>query len=283
MITEALTGREDRNDDARPKAHGVQHHFGMFSARYLWPLKPFVELSRHVSPLHFLDGNIVLEPCAQGGAYLVAITGHAMAIIHDVDAKASGPMTIDFPDAAFEAARPPKAPMMDYCGECYQPDMPEWMMPGTVYAHSAGMHISPRMRNPIWAEENDFFQPGLYSRTASVGTHTTGLDFRLKEGRPLDWRGFLRQTLDMPASTKADWHFFPQTPDLFTPLVNMFHQQEDPPKAILTHSPRQHPSGNDPVIIRLSGHPEFVGVWIGSKTIDAAPVPAHFFEEESEQ
>ncbi|SMD18243.1 hypothetical protein [Rhizobium sp. RU36D] len=258
-----------------------EFYLGWFHARYLWPLRTFVDHARLVHLLQFLDGIIVLEPCSSGGAYVVAITGHAMVVIHDSDASISVPCTLDIPDAAFEAAKPAVGPLMDYCGQSYRPDPPDWMQPGRVYVYTAGIHIIPAMRHPVWAEEENEFQPCFYARTASVSEHNRGLDFRMTKGRPLDWRAFLKSTLELPDAAKATTRFDPHIPALFAPLLEMLRSTADTPPAIMSHTTKTHPSGQNPVILQISGHPEVLGVWVGSAEAEPSPIPAHFTAEAS--
>ncbi|KKX24334.1 hypothetical protein [Rhizobium sp. LC145] len=281
MTQDRETGRQDRNADARASDRKI--HFGWFQAKYLWPLLPFVEYAREIDQLRFLDGNILLEPCTEGGAYLVAVTGHASVIIRDPEARIDTPVTLDIPDQAFYAAKGIEIPTMDYCGERYQPEAPEWLQPGTVYVYSAGMHISPKMRNPIWAEEDDEFHPTLFSRSASVRDHTVGLDYRMTEGVKVRWRQLLKNMNQAPLADASTVYFNPRVPALFSELLESLWAEN-------AHAPIPHVSHTmtvgekaSAIIMRFSGHPDVIGLWAGMQAQENGPepIPSHFLASET--
>lgn len=248
---------------------------GGFQAKYLHPLHSFVKYAREVHPFHLMYGSIRLEPADIGGVYIVALTGHATAIIHDPEGFIEAPATLDIPDAAFAAAKGVALPPMTYWGEEYAVTVPEWLQPGMVYVYSAGMHISPKMRNPAWAEQNDEFQPALYSAPCSVRDHTRGLDYRLTPTKAaMDWRALLAaRQITYPSIC-----FNPVVPALFNPLIEVL--VNDHPKAILVHCPRKADKTDAQMfILQMTDCPEFIGVWMGFKPAEASIISEHFLTQ----
>jgi len=234
---------------------------GGFQAKYLHPLHSFVKYAREAHPFHLMYGSIRLEPADIGGVYIVAVTGHATAIIHDPEGFIEAPATLDIPDAAFAAAKGVAIPTMT-----------EWLQPGMVYVYSAGMHISPKMRNPAWADQDDEFQPALYSTPRSVRDHTRGLDYRLTPtGSALDWRALLAtRQISYPSIC-----FNPVVPALFNPLIEV--PAKDHPSGTLISCPRKpEKSEAQMFVLQMTDCPEFIGVWMGFKPAEASPIPEHF-------
>jgi hypothetical protein len=253
-------------------------HYGWFQARYLPPLKPFVDHARAHYPLHFHKGAIGLEPCEAGGAWLYAVTGCAMAIIHDREARIDAPVTLDLPDAAFAAARMPEPVRMSFCGEQYECPLPEWAQPDSVYVYSAGMHIATKMRNPCWAEEDEEFQPCLYSCTAMpAGHHRRGQDFRMSEGAPADWRRALKSCYVGEGNPVHSINFNPAVADLFSGFAELLVERGQFPNFI--HTVTRGTSPNPAMVtVRIPELPEFLGGYMPQKDVPALPpIPAHFF------
>jgi len=262
-----------------------KQHFGWFQARYLAPLFPFVEYGREIDPMRFFNGNIGLEPCAEGGAYLVAATSHATVIIRDPEAHIDEPVTLDIPDAAFMRAEPVEAPCMNYEGRHYVVPAPDWSQPGFVYVHRAGMHIAPKMRHPMWAEEADDFQPALFSVGASVGRHAIGHDYRLSEGSLANWRGLLKNVDTAPLAECSTIFFNPRIPGLFYDLVDAVFEHEaersETPWFSVAHTIAATKDANT-AILRFIGHPDIIGIWAGQKATEPPPaIPSHFLETPS--
>lgn len=253
-------------------------NIGHFQAKYLWPLLPFVEYARTVHPLRFTNGCIGMEPCAEGGAYLYAVTAPALVVIRDPEARVSGPVILDIPDAAFHAAKPLKMPRLNYCDQFYTPPTPEWALPGDVYVYDAGIHITTKMRHPQWAESEDEFQPALYARTASHKNHVCGLGYRLKPGRVADWRVPLTDAYGAVRSTASTSYFNPQIPALFVGIMDMMATDLALGAPAITFTTR---CTN---LLRFHGHPDVVCLWSGMRPPDAGPheIPAHFFERPDE-
>ncbi|WP_421405514.1 hypothetical protein [Agrobacterium fabrum] len=247
---------------------------GGFQAKYLHPLHSFVKYAREAHPFHLMYGCIRLEPADIGGVYIVAVTGHATAIIHDPQGFIEAPVTLDIPDEAFAAAKGIELRPMNYWGDEYEATVPEWLQPGMVYVYSAGMHISPKMRNPAWAEQDDEFQPALYSAPCSVRDHTRGLDYRLTPTETaLDWRALLAsRQISYPSIC-----FNPVVPALFNPLIEVL--SKDHPSGMLVHCPRKpEKSEAQMFILQMTDCPEFIGLWMGLKSAEASTIPEHFFK-----
>lgn len=245
---------------------------GWFQAKYLQPLHGFVKYAREVHPYHMMYGSIRLEPADIGGVYIIALTGHATAIIHDPDGYIDAPVTLDIPDAAFNAARGLQAPLMNYCGEEYEVTLPEWLQPWRVYVYSAGMHICTKMRNPAWAGEDDEFHPALYSTGCSVGHHTRGLDYTATRTKnAVNWRALL-STRPVDAGHLC---FNPVVPALFNSLIDVLAKEH--PFSTAVHSLRKATNTDAPMhIFQMTNCPEFVGMWMGVKPVNPPEIPAHF-------
>lgn len=264
------------------------HHLGWFQAKHLWPLLQIVHHARETDPIRFIDGSIILEPCRHGGAYIVAVSGHATIVIRDEDAHVDTAVTLDIPDKAFEIAKGPSFPCMIHEGSHYQPPLPEWMMPGRVYVHTAGMFITPKMRHPDWAEEDDFFQPALFSVIASTGAHTIGLDFRMKEGRVINWPRLVSKTAQAPAATASTVFFNPRIPALFSDLME-FVVEEEAARDETSHPCSSHEmkgeDGAHTFMLRFDTHPDILAFWMGMKPLATGmpDMPAHFLDHASEE
>ncbi|RVE84025.1 hypothetical protein [Sinorhizobium meliloti] len=256
-------------------------HFGYFPARLLWAIEPIVQHHRNTEMVRMLDGNVFLAPSQSGGALIGAVHGHAMAVFHAPDAYCSGPMTLDIPDAAFAAAEPPAPVCFNYCGSHYHAEVPEWMQPGTCFVHDAGIFIQPKMRHPQWAGEDNEFQPCLFQRTSSVGTHTIGADFRLKEGSPIDWRKALALAVSDTTAPAGDvLAFSPQLVNLFSRIEDMCWDEspEDRPRTF--H--RATGNGGKPgaIVLTIEGRPDFVGLYMPMKMTEPQSVSWSFLHEE---
>lgn len=250
-------------------------HFGYFSAKYLPALKPLVDHARSAPGLAFPYGTIGIEPHPEQGVYLVAVCGWAMAIIHDKDGHIDEPVTLDFPDAAFEAARMPQPIRMQYENDIYEAELPEWAHPQTVFVSSAGTFILPKMRYPVWQDECVQFQPCLYQRTTSVRHHTVGHDYRMTEGRPRDWRKVLKEALTNDVATASELIFDPAIPALFEGFTRLFGQQRMF-HTLTTRKSHEHSSQSSPVILRFEKQPEFIGVYMGQSFGLCDAIPLHF-------
>lgn len=256
---------------------GKKIHFGWFSAKYLPALKPLVERARSVHSLALPHGTICIEPHPEQGVYLVAVSGHATAIIHDKDGHIDEPVTLDFPDAAFEAARMPEPVRMQYENDIYEAELPEWAHPQTVFVSMAGTFILPKMRYPHWQDECVQFQPCLYQRTTSVRHHTVGHDYRMTEGRPRDWRKMLKEALTNDVATASELIFNPSIPALFEGFTRLFGQQRVF-HTLTTRKGDQHSSPASHVILRFEKQPEFIGVYMGQSFGLCDPIPQHFYD-----
>ena len=252
-------------------------NFGYFAARYLHYARPFVELHRAMGGLQFIDGNIFVEPCATGGVHIAAVTGQAMAVFHDPDGHITRPCAIDVPDAAFDAAREPDPIAMSYCGESFAPPLPQWAQPGRVYVYDAGIHIVPKMRHPDWAEKDAEFQPGLFTQGASVGRHTVGIDYRMRETDIPGWRELLRKTLAAPEyPCGAAMAINPELMALFrSAYTDRPTANEKAARFWMRHSGT--PEAPQATILRIEHHPEFIGLVMPQTPRTPHDIPAHFF------
>ncbi|MDO5895093.1 hypothetical protein [Agrobacterium sp. Azo12] len=258
-------------------SEGKKIHFGYFSAKYLPALKPLVDHVRSAPGLAFPYGTISIEPHPEQGVYLVAVGGHATAIIHDKEGHIDEPVTLDFPDAAFEAARMPQPIRMQYENAIYETKLPEWSHPQTVFVSSAGTFILPKMRYPSWQDECVQFQPCLYQRTASVRQHTIGHDYRMTDGRPRDWRKMLREVLANDVATASEMIFDPAIPALFEGFSRLF----GPQRVFHTLTTRTGHEGSNlssPVILRFEKQPEFIGVYMSQTFGLCDAIPQHFYD-----
>ncbi|ASY68854.1 hypothetical protein [Sinorhizobium fredii] len=260
-----------------------KHHFGYFSARLLWAIEPFVQHHRNTETLHRIDGNVFLEPSSSGGAFFGAVHGHAMAVFHDPDAYCSGAITLDIPESAFAAAKPADPFCFNYCGDHHFADAPEWMQPGHCYVHEAGIFINPKMRHPQWANMNNEFQPCLYSRTASVGAHTIGDDFRLKDGSPAEWRKALTKAVSEATAPAGDVAIIdPKIVNLFSRIVDLCWSEadQDQPRRVFhrrTASVDQE-KYDGPILLTIEGRPDFVGAYMPMRKAEPQPVSGIFLQ-----
>jgi hypothetical protein len=252
-------------------------HFGYFSAKYLPALKPIVDHVRAEHSFAFPCGSISIEPHPEQGVYLVAVSGHATAIIHDKEGRIDEPVTLDFPDAAFDAARMPEPIRMQYENDIYEAELPEWAHPQTVFVSTAGTFILTKMRNPIWAGEHMEFQPCLYQRTTSFRHHTVGHDYRMTEGRPRDWRKMLNEVLTNDVATASELIFNPAIPALFEGFNRLYGQQRVF-HTLTTRKGQEHASSSSPVILRFEKQPEFIGVYMGQTFGLCDAIPQHFYD-----
>lgn len=258
------------------KPTDTTHHIGHFRARLLWALQPIVDYNRKCDPMRFIDGNVFLEPAPMGGVFLGAAHGHAMAVFHDPNGYASGPMTLDIPGGAFAACKDPDPIHITYWGECYDLPLPEWAQPEKCYVYSTGIHVQPRMRHPDWSEEPDHFQPALYSIASSNGTkvHRVGFDFRLTEGIDIPWRKPLEKAAQAePRRSDQPLAFNPAIANLFTRIREMYAFDRDcvSPPLIWHHATHISEEKWSPIIVTIEGHQEFVGTYM--PTIQGDPQP----------
>lgn len=249
-------------------------------ADILWAIEPFVRYQRKLASLHLWEGEIFIEPCADGGVIVVAVTDHAMAVFHDATGHATCAMTISVPTKGFAACATPAPVEMTFEGQPYAVPLPEYLQPGQVYVSTAGMFVAPKIRPPCWADEDDMFHPVLHS-IIECGKHfRLGEDYKWTEGVRMDWLRALkldarRNTIEGPA------HFHPQLVSLFDRAVNL---------------PRQRSNGNvegatyhfgvgrrpAPTLVQVPGLPCFLGAFMAVEAPkDQQPIPT-FFEKRVE-
>ncbi len=261
----------------------VKNLFAFTKAKYLHILKPIVDEANKRESARFWNGALSIEPAETGGVYLSATNGHAMAVIHDVDGRANAPMTLDIPDAAYSISKGPEPTSMTFEGESYTLPAPAWAQPGTAYFYDAGIHISPIMRHPDWDEESDYFQPALYSRSASMRDHNCGVDYRASLGISWDWRATLQKALKSPTMAGGQSHYHPSMPALFVRIHEHFaalHKKGLRMQHTVKDDGAYSTSGMETFtrtsILQIEDCPEFVGIFAHQAQHLTPEVPAHF-------
>jgi hypothetical protein len=239
---------------------------GHFPAKLAWALEPIADYAH--DDFRFWDGSLFMEPAPGGGAFVGALSSHVMAVFHSQDAWCKSPMTFRVPYEAFRAAQAPEPVDLTYCGESYSVDVPEWMQPETIWVTNAGMFIMPKMRAPCFAEEEHEFQPVLFQRTASVGTHEVGIDYSAKDGVSIEWRRpLINASTDTPG---AAFRSFAANPFVISRLQRVFDlalaesTPESPPN--IFHRPTGTEEKPGPVLITIKGRPDIVATYMPMKT-----------------
>ena len=251
--------------------------FATVDPSIIWALQPIVHYARKTTPLNFLDGSVVIEPCAMGGAMIVALSAPAMAVIRDPDGRCSGPMTVDLPDKLFDACVPSRPVSMSYCGDVYECPLPEWAQPGKVWMTSAGSFVQPKMRHPMWTEDDEEFQPCLYDTIASSSHHRAGLDYRCRSGAALPWRKPLAAARGAHATSLETIVAAPEIIALFARFHGLHRRKtmSNPPVRMQRGSQGQ-------VVITMEGQPDFIGTFVEMRAGAPEPLPAWFESYEAE-
>lgn len=248
--------------------------YAAFDAKWLPPLKAFQDFN-HETGGFLGKGCITIEPCSAGGVFIVAVTGFATAVIHDARGYASRAMHIMVPDDAFAAAEAPEPVRMTCEGWNYECELPEWAQPDDVHVFDAGMFVTTKMRHPQWAEAHKYFHPALYNRVADQGPHIRpGLDFRISEGRTVDWPTLLRAAREGQLVEDADWHFNPWVVKLFDPLLQVLVGDE---ARAVCHRTVINGRANRMAVMTVTGRPEFAGFWMHSRSLPRQDLAASFF------
>ncbi|MBZ9600693.1 hypothetical protein [Phyllobacterium chamaecytisi] len=251
--------------------------FAGFRSDILWMLQPIVQHSRRPENERYFD-TIVVEPCAEGGAIVAAVSAHAMAVFRDPDGTCSAPMTLGIPDDMFKACQPPEPIHMGYCGGQYFCPLPEWAQPSIVYAYSVGAHVVPKMRHPDWAEEDDEFHPALYSTMECGKSYHIGRDYKWTDGTPVNWRGPLERALASPLQTSGFSIVHPDVQALFTRIPNRIAEVRQKAASVF-HRHSQSATGEPlPTIVTVDDYPDFVGVYMTQNPLPYQP-PALWFQK----
>lgn len=259
------------------KSEKPKSGFASFRADILWMLQPIVEYSRRPEVDHWYDA-IVVEPCAEGGAIVAAVSGHAMAIFRDPNGTCSGAMTLGIPDDMFKACQSPEPIHMNYCGENYSCPLPEWAQPSIVYAYSVGTHVAPKMRNPDWSDQDKHFHPALYSSTECGNHYHVGQDYKWTDGAPLDWRDPLNKALASEAETSGTHQVNPEIIGLFTRIPDRIAEVRQK-SARTFHRYTQAVDGKHlPTVVTIENYPDFVGCYMPQKPIAYEP-PALWYQK----
>jgi hypothetical protein len=248
--------------------------FARFRADILWALEPFVTHARNDPSMRMLDGAIFVEPCAEGGAMIIGCSGPAMAVFRDSAGVCSTPMTLDLPDALF-AACAPRAPIaMNFCGDQYSVPLPEWTEAGDVYAYHAGVHLTPKMRAPGWAEEENDFQPCLFSETEHGNGHTVGQHYRWQDGIRVSWRKPLQSGIvaEAPHDIVAD----PAIQGLFVRSIEIATKSLGNFPAVHHRQLAGKDDAPGPILLLLTGFPDFCGTYMPQHTEARPSVPTWF-------
>lgn len=249
--------------------------FATVRADIIWMLQPFVEYQRNLDCLRFINGSVIIEPCAKGGAVIIAVTEHAMAAFHDPSGRCSAPMTLDLPDALFEACKSDRLIDFSSCGEEHSVPLPEWAQPGIVTFTSAGTFVAPKMRHPEWMDEPNEFQPMLYERCASHHEHTTGLDYSWTDGVTTKWRKLIASI--KPKSSEQT-NRLPANPTVLS-LYQRLHNHV----AFLTKKGQSvifTANGRDnPILVQLDNFAEFIGCLMPMRECHKPKYPDWLIEE----
>lgn len=256
--------------------HGIAH----CRADIIWALEPFVRYQRRYDGIRLWDGEIVIEPCAEGGVTVVGIAGHAMAAFHDPDGRASGVMTLSLPDSAFKACTAPAPVSMSMEGEGYSVPLPEYMQPGKVWFSSAGMFVMPKMRAPCWADEDEQFQPVLFDAIECGKNHYLGRDYKWTDGARMDWRKAFRADVPREMSVSGV-HFRPEVVALFDRCARLASMRNPEQPESVTHSFGQLDKPL-PTLIQVEGLTGFVGAYMPTVTPDAIPSLPTFLKKTAE-
>ncbi|OLP56792.1 hypothetical protein BJF92_12020 [Rhizobium rhizosphaerae] len=237
-----------------------------FAAQWLYVLQPFIEYGQSLpEETTFIHGHLFVEPARQGGALIIAANAHALLLIHDQQASCSGPLTLDVPEDAFQAATPPEPAIFWQEGERLTAEMPEWMQPGRFVAHDHGMWIEPRMRHPQWAEERqDFFPMLQMSTTVPAGYTVQGLDFEITPGIKPQWRRMLTAAFaDAGDGATAPLAFDPAIVSQFDRICALTRKQSGEKGAATFHRATRNREGTPgPIIMTFEGHPHIVGTYM---------------------
>ncbi|WP_180901222.1 hypothetical protein [Martelella soudanensis] len=255
-----------------------------FNAKWLWPMKAVIDYARSQDPARFPLGHVGVEPAPEGGVFVSVFSGHAMAVIHDPDGRASEAVTLDLPDGAFDLRRPQDPIRMFSCGWEHAFNLPEWTQPGEALFHEAGMMIFPKMAPPSWhadAGEGEDFLPVLFQQSASgCNRLMPGHDYRISRGIPHDWRRLIANW--KAGSFGADEiRFNPQIPALFSGFLDAMSPHR-------TLSTKHWLRKTGPNVMTVAGHPEFIGFWMpmreakpGTEPAEFTHIPARFLNEVS--
>ncbi|SDP92296.1 hypothetical protein SAMN05428967_4441 [Phyllobacterium sp. YR620] len=254
----------------------LESGFASFRSDILWMLQPLTDYMRSFGGA--MTDNIVVEPCAEGGAIVAGISGHAIAVFRDPHGSCSRPMTLGIPDAMFEACRPPKPIHMTYCGHSYSCPLPEWAQPHTVVAYSAGSFVLPKMRHPDWAEEDDEFHPCLFQATECGRNYTVGQDYKWTAGAPVNWRKPLELALTNSNLTTGVSEINPEVVALFSRIPARIAEVRQ--RGAETF--HRHTQGKDgapqPVVVTVQDYPDFVGAYMPMSPLPYQP-PSLWFQK----
>lgn len=256
------------NSGATPKTLA-----GHFPAKLAWVLEPIADYAQ--DDLRFWDGSLFMEPASDGGAFVGAVSPHTMVVFHSREAWCKSPMTFRLPYDAFRAAEMPAPVALTYCGESYPVDVPEWMQPETIWVTNAGTFIIPKMRAPIFAGEDNEFQPVLYERTASVGAHHIGVDYSAKEGIAIEWRRpLIKASTQTPGPAFRSFAANPFIVGLLERVFDLALAESDPnDRPAIFHRPTGTEEDPGAVLVTISNRPDIVATYMPIKPKDET-VPA---------
>lgn len=132
----------DPTNQLATKADDVPRNFLVrVQARYIQIVAPFCSLDP-AAPV--CTDYIRFEPHPDGGALIIATDGKAMAVIHDREAACSHPISLKLPPHIIAACRTPDLPKLYSEGDEVAMEVPDWMVPGYLLAHYAGVHVHPK-------------------------------------------------------------------------------------------------------------------------------------------
>lgn len=231
--------------------------FAVVDSRFLWALQPFVAYSRANEPLRFAHGNIIVEPCAHGGAMVIGVCGAAMAVFRDPDGHCSRPMSVSVPDDLFAAATPPEPVRFQFENDGYECPLPEWAQPGELYLYHVGCHLGAKMRHPDWAEMESDFQPALFQRIECGNVHHVGRDYKWSPKVSVDWRHVLRLALKAKDQQPASSCFSPDIVALFARARRLFPCADGAWPRLFTRE-----ADGRQFLVTIEGAPNFIGCFM---------------------
>ena len=224
------------------------------SGRLLLAVAPF-RASFDEGFVRFNIHGVLIEPHPAGGVLLIATDGHVMGVLYDRTGHATGPMTVQLPDALIDACKPPKLRALWQEGEEVTPDPPAWMEPDKVFLTTVGCFVAPLDKNA----------PGmLYSQGAETSNVYRPDDFRLLVGtkrKSLDWRMIIPAG---PLSLETPLNFDPIILSKFQAVSELCG---DNPGLVIFGSPDPEKA----IVIRCREFPDFWGCAMAMRPPHDAP------------
>lgn len=232
--------------------------YAHFRAEILWMVQPI--LSRQRKDTRFFDQNLIIEPCDLGGCIIAAVSGTAMAVFRDPEGYCKEAMSVLVPEDAFDHCKPHVSVAMNYCGQQYSPELPEWAQAGQVVMHSSGMFVGTRMRHPDWMTEDDEFYPCLYQRTSAGNSIEIGVDYKADAGSAVEWRAVISKSIELANRKEALIGIAPGVIGLFDRIHNTITEKHQDGTHFYARQTLDSESGDCPIVLRISDCSDFVGI-----------------------